>query len=244
MFEVEAYARLAGVYDEIVVDPCYASWAEFLHDLWSADGISVRRILDVCCGTGLMTAELLAAGHEVVGIDASEAMLARARDLLGPDVVLERQVLPDLAVAGEFDAAVSTFDGLNYLTPDDFTRTMAAVAGCLRPGGWLVFDLHTDAMLDVTIANPVIEGETDGNRFVITSDVDVARRICDARIAVTRGSDSFAETHRQYFHTDGDVRTALHAAGFDAVAVTDEYTDEPVGPATLRATWIARRADA
>ena len=34
---VEAYARLAGVYDEIVVDPCHGRWAAFLHELWAAD---------------------------------------------------------------------------------------------------------------------------------------------------------------------------------------------------------------
>ena len=52
---------------------------------------------------------------------------------------------------------------------------MAAVALRLRPGGWLVFDLHTDAMMDFTISNPVVAGESAGNSFVITSTVDPGR---------------------------------------------------------------------
>ena len=36
---VEAYSRLAGVYDEIVIDPCHDRWASFLHELWSADPV-------------------------------------------------------------------------------------------------------------------------------------------------------------------------------------------------------------
>jgi SAM-dependent methyltransferase len=158
-------------------------------------------------------------------------------------VALSQQTLPVLAVDGTFDAAVSTFDGLNYLTPADFAQALAVVAQSLRPGGWLIFDLHTEAMLGFTIANPVIKGEADGNSFVITSEVDVDQRICDARIQVTRArdSDTFIETHRQYFHTDLEVLAALDASGFDRVVVTDEYTEEPVGPGTLRASWVARR---
>jgi len=34
---VEAYSRLAGVYDEIVIDPCHGRWAAFLHELWRSD---------------------------------------------------------------------------------------------------------------------------------------------------------------------------------------------------------------
>ena len=52
MRQVEAYSRLAGVYDEIVIDPCHDRWASFLHELWSTDPEGVRSVLDLCCGTG------------------------------------------------------------------------------------------------------------------------------------------------------------------------------------------------
>jgi SAM-dependent methyltransferase len=239
---VDAYTRLAAVYDEIVVDPTYDRWAAFLHETWAGDDAGVRSILDVCCGTGLMAAELIALGYQVAGVDSSAAMLARARLLLGPDVVLIEEELPSLTPEGPFDAAVSNFDGLNYLTPDDLRETIAAVASRLRPRGWLIFDLHTDAMMGFTAANPVVEGEADGQAFVIHSIVDADARTCDTTIEVTRVSDgdSFAEHHRQHFFADAVVRDALEAAGFDLLALTDEYTPRPAGPDTLRATWIAR----
>ena len=83
--QVEAYSRLAGLYDEIVIDPCHDRWASFLHELWSADSDGVRSVLDLCCGTGLLAGELIERGYRVVGVDASEAMLALARERLGPD---------------------------------------------------------------------------------------------------------------------------------------------------------------
>ena len=135
MGHVEAYSRLAGVYDEIVVDPCHGRCASFLHELWSADGEGVRSVLDLCCGTGLLAGELIARGYRVVGVDASEAMLAVARERLGREAALSRMTLPDLTLEGVFDAAVCTFDGFNYLTPEELGLTMAAVADRLRPGG-------------------------------------------------------------------------------------------------------------
>jgi len=240
---VEAYSELAGVYDEIVIDPCHDRWASFLHELWSADEEGVESVLDLCCGTGILARELIARGYRVVGIDASDAMLDLARERLGPDVELSRVTLPDLRLEGVFDAAVCTFDGLNYLDPDELQLTMAAVARRLRPAGWFVFDLHTDAMMDFTISNPVVAGESAGNEFVITSTVDAATRSCDTTIELTqpRDGDPFREQHRQYFHSDAAVRAALRDAGFEVIAVGDEYTHEPVDASTLRATWTARR---
>ena len=243
MRHAEAYSRLAGVYDELVIDPCHDRWASFLHDLWSADPEGVRSVLDLCCGTGLLAGELIARGYRVVGVDASEAMLALARERLGPEVELSRTTLPELEGDGVFDAAVCTFDGLNYLTPDEFRLTMAAVARRLRPAGWLVFDLHTDGMMNFTISNPVVAGESAGTGFVISSTVDTDARTCDTTIELMRprAGDSFSEQHRQYFHADADVRTSLQAAGFTVTALGEEYTHEPVDASTLRATWTAQR---
>ena len=77
MTAVEAYSRLAGIYDEIVVDPCYDRWATFLHELWHSEDAGVHAVLDVCCGTGLMAQVLVARGYRVVGVDGSAPMLSR-----------------------------------------------------------------------------------------------------------------------------------------------------------------------
>jgi hypothetical protein len=78
---------------------------------------------------------------------------------------------------------------------------------------------------------------------VISSTVDPVERTCDTTIEVmrSRDGDPFSEQHRQYFHTDADVRAALQDASFAVSAVSKEYTHEPADASTLRATWTARR---
>ena len=243
MSAADPYARLAGVYDEIVADPSYGRMAAFMHDLWAGDPDGVRTVLDVCCGTGLLAAELIARGHRVTGVDGSAAMLARARELLGPGAGLRRCTLPDLPVDGPFDAAVSTFEGLNHLSPPDLRATLVAVGARIRPGGWLVFDAHTDAMLAFTAANARVEGAAEGWRFTITHTVDVDARTCDSRIEVERrdGGEAFTELQRQFFFTRVQIEEALAAGGFAVSEVDDDYERRPVGTSSLRAVWVARR---
>lgn len=242
MTVVDAYSRLAGIYDEIVVDPCYDRWASFLHDIWQADEAGVHAVLDVCCGTGLMARELVVRGYRVVGVDGSAMMLSRARRRLGPNAALIQETLPVLNVDGIFDAAISTFDGLNYLTPAHFRATLHAISRRLRSRGWLTFDLHTDTMMDFAASNPLVSGYSDGYEFSIGNAVDVRARTCDTTIDVIRAADGdrFTEHHRQYFFTDQQVRAALVKAGCEILIVTNEYSDQPADVATLRATWTAR----
>ena len=242
MRRVDAYTRLAGVYDEVVADPCHGDLAGFLDALFAAGEEAVGSVLDVCCGTGLLAAELTARGYDVTGVDASAAMLARARRLLGPRARLIRATLPDLPLETTFDAVTCTLDGFTYLAPAALAPTVEATARVLRQGGWLVFDVHTDAMMALTSSRPVVSGEQQGHQFVIVAEVDPHARTCDTRIEVTANgaASPFSEQHRQHFHRDTHIRSALVHAGFDVVAVRDGYSDRPADESTLSATWIAR----
>lgn len=195
-----------------------------------------------------MTAELSSRGYDMTGLDASAAMLAAARARLGVDVPLVEVTLPNLPdgrdLAGPFDAMVSTFDGFNYLDADALQLTLRRLAERLRPGGWLVFDVHAEAILALVRDNPVVLGDRDDVRWAVTYVVDEDARTCRSimRMESEGGPrESFVEEHLQHLHSSDVVGAALSGAGFELVSVTDEYTDSPAGPDCLRATWVARR---
>ena len=101
-------------------------------------GIDAARVLELGTGTG-ETALRVKAGlpaTDWVGIDASEAMLGRARERL-PDADLRVQRLEDELPAGPFDLVVSAL-AVHHLDGAGKRDLFARVAGVLRPGGVFV----------------------------------------------------------------------------------------------------------
>jgi SAM-dependent methyltransferase len=98
-------------------------------------------VLELGCGSGLLTRYLLDAGHRVVATDASRAMLDLAREVASDAEDIRRLVLPDDPLP-EADAIVGVGHALNYL-PDEsaIERSLVAIARALRPGGVLAIDL-------------------------------------------------------------------------------------------------------
>ena len=100
-----------------------------------------ERILDLGCGDGVLTARLLEAGAEVVGVDASPAMVEAAR-ARGIDArLLDGQTLdPSLLLTSGNDSrpfdAVFSNAALHWMTRPD--AVISGVAQLLRPGGRFV----------------------------------------------------------------------------------------------------------
>jgi tRNA (cmo5U34)-methyltransferase len=100
----------------------------------AAASVSASRVLELGTGTG-ETALRVRVGQrdaEWVGIDASEAMLGRARERL-PDADLRLQRLEDELPAGPFDLVVSAL-AVHHLDGAGKRDLFSRIAGVLRPG--------------------------------------------------------------------------------------------------------------
>jgi SAM-dependent methyltransferase len=98
-------------------------------------------VVELGCGSGLLTRHLLDAGHRVVATDASPAMLALAAETVPDAEGLALLVLPDDPIP-PCDAIVSVGHPLSYL-PDEgsIDRAFVAAASALAPGGILAADI-------------------------------------------------------------------------------------------------------
>jgi SAM-dependent methyltransferase len=98
-------------------------------------------VVELGCGSGLLTRHLLDAGHRVLATDASPAMLDLAREVAGDAEAIRLVVLPDDPIPAG-DAVVGVGHCLNYLPDKDaIDRALAAIARALLPGGVLAIDL-------------------------------------------------------------------------------------------------------
>lgn len=122
-----------------------------------------RRVLDACCGPGLYAEALVAAGADVVGFDASAAMVELARARLGDGAHIEQLVLgePLPYADASFDRVVCAL-AIHYV--EDRVAAYAELRRVLRPDGVLV----------LSTSHPCFEWTTYGGSYF---DVELATEV-------------------------------------------------------------------
>ncbi|MGN1059684.1 MAG: class I SAM-dependent DNA methyltransferase, partial [Clostridia bacterium] len=74
-----SYQGFAHLYDALTFDVDYEKIADFIRSRLQENGLTAGLVLDLACGTGSLTLALAARGYEMLGADASQDMLAVAR---------------------------------------------------------------------------------------------------------------------------------------------------------------------
>ena len=95
-----------------------------------------ERILDVGCGLGQLTAQIVDSGAEVVGVDSSAAMIDEARRTR-PDIEFQLGDVQCLDTASPFDAVFSNA-ALHWITQPD--NAALCIARALKPTGRLAVE--------------------------------------------------------------------------------------------------------
>ncbi len=128
--------RLAEVYDSFC--PLGEDSIFFLREVEKA---SPKSILDVGCGSGILTVELTKIADEVVGVEPALPMVELARRRTGGEKVKwlhgyakdVRDIQPDVII---MTSHVAQF----FLHEDDWQSTLQHLSNLLRKGGKLIFD--------------------------------------------------------------------------------------------------------
>ena len=118
-------------------DACAPGILRLLEPVRERNGL----VVEIGCGSGLLTAYLVDAGLSVVATDASEAMLGLARTHAPGAVEIRRLTLPDDPIPPA-DAIVGIGHALNYLDDEaQVDSALLAIAAALHPGGIMAIDL-------------------------------------------------------------------------------------------------------
>jgi SAM-dependent methyltransferase len=209
------------------------------------------RVLELGCGTGRITNPVARAGTQVVGIDRSAAMLARARARLKRAGVSARLVRGDIrelpfrmpaqserSESKGFSLVMAPYGILQSLTREaDLKATLSSVHRVLKKGGTFGIDLVPDLPRWSEYNRKVSHrGRRGQSRITLVESVRQDRRLglttFEQEYSERRGRNSRVHTFSLTFRTLSvpKMRRRLDSAGFDVRAVLGDYQGGPWDP--------------
>jgi SAM-dependent methyltransferase len=194
--------------------------APFLLSALRERGIRRGLVVDLGCGSGQWAETLVKAGYDVLGVDASKAMVALAsRRVPAARFVaasyLDAKLPPCVAVTALGEVFNYAFDG--RAGARGLARIVRSVHRALAPGGLLVFDVATPGRGE----GPVVRHRAgDGWEIVSDSHEERGKALFVRRITTFRRVGTLyrrtVEVHRLKLYEPSLVLAELRRAGFRA----------------------------
>ncbi len=226
------YEFLAQIYDELMAQVDHAEWADFMMRMVKEQGEDPIHILELGCGTGNITKELLLMNYEVVGIDVSDEMLDIAREKterFGNRIILINQdiTMLDFEVY-EIDCVLAANDTFNYITdPAKLKSLLDYLYPRIKKGGQLVFDISSEWKLKNVLENNTFGESFDDMVYLWENFYNEEERILTMEINIfSKEGDHYrrdTETHRQRAYSEREMIRMLEEVGFRNIRVFGDF---------------------
>jgi len=196
-------------------------------------------VLDLCCGTGIVTVPLAETGLEVVGVDISEAMLSQARAKAAgrTNLTFHLRDALEFSTKQRFGLALMTGNAFQcFLIERDIAALLAKVYLLLDSGGIFIFDTRLPEGYDFTL--------DDDFRLWSEYKDAAGNRVCFlAKQAAYDAGHGLLRYEMQDVFADGTVKPSsetlkftpldtllklVQKAGFEVVGTYRNWTREPL----------------
>ena len=240
--------KYSGLYDLVYAKKDYEGEVDFVLRRFRDAGAEPERILELGCGSGGHAVPLLRRGTRVTGVDLSPGMVARARAKAPQGEFLVGDIRTVDVPGAPFDAAISMFAVLGYLTGDeDVLAGLRNARRHLREGGLLQFDVWNGLAVAAQGPERRVAVFEDGARTlerVATPTMDHEAQVCTVRYDLTvrwpGGEDRFVEHHPMRYFFPREIALLLRQAGFRLVDLRAFPTGAPLTPRDWNVSVLAR----
>ena len=225
------FGDYAQFYDDFYQEKDYSAECDFLERVFRKfSPEQPKNILDLGCGTGGHVLRLAQRGYQVLGVDQSAEMLAKAGEKAfnlpgikhAPEFIQED--VRNLRLDRTFDAIISMFAVMSYMTTnDDLKKAFQTARRHLRPGGLFIFDAwFGPAVLAQNPSDRYKIVERDGGRVIRFAhpELDLLQHTVKVhyRVLELHGDHVLKETkeiHAMRFLFPQEIAYYLNETGFN-----------------------------
>ncbi|MFW5701231.1 MAG: class I SAM-dependent methyltransferase [Cyclobacteriaceae bacterium] len=184
------------------------------------------KLLDLGCGTGRHSIELLKRGYKVTGVDLSESMLNRAREKASKeklDILFEQGDARELKYEEEFDMVIMICEGAFPLMETDEMNfeILFNIHKALKADGKLIFTtLNALFPLFHSVKDFMAESGKDGDATYTEQQFDLMtfRETDITTIIDDDGKEKQLKCNTRYY-TPSEITWLLKSLGFKNIAI-------------------------
>ncbi len=248
----EPYSVLAELYDEVMHDVDYETWADYIDEIILQHKPEATDVLELACGTGTIALSLEELdSYHITATDGSADMIRIAKRkavLVNSEIDFRVMNFLDMKLEKKYDVVFMVFDSVNYLhKKEEVIRLHQEVRKVIKPGGIFVFDFTTPRNSRKAIRYLNNDTKTvDGKyRYHRESSFDGKNNVHTNRfiIEIFSGEDSdltsvHEEVHQQKIYTKDEMEEIIRQTDFTILQAYDGFELKPAHDKSLRITMV------
>ena len=250
--EKPTYSVLADIYDIVMSDVDYETWADYIDEIILMHQPKAQSILELACGTGTIALSLEELDcYDITATDGSAHMIRIARQKaakVNSRIDFQTMNFLDLSLDKTFDVVYMVFDSINYLhTKEDILQLHHEVKRILDPGGIFVYDFTTprNSRKAIRFLNNESKTINAKYRYHRGSSFNAKKRIHTNLFHIEKlDEDSgevlekFEEEHHQKIYTLDEIKRVIKKTNFNILEAYDGFDLKPAHKKSLRITMV------
>lgn len=240
------YETFASVYDAIMDETLYDLWLDFSLRHFPK---GKKKVLELACGTGILSVMLAQKGFEVTGLDLSADMIAlakkRAQGVAQLDFI-EGNML-DLSQVGHYDMVTCYSDSLCYMEDEvELGQAFEQVYAQLKTGGRFLFDVHSTYQTDQVFPGYSYHDNAEDFAFVWDTYADEPPHsvVHELTFFVKEADGRFQrydEVHEERTYELLTYEILLEQVGFKNVQIYADFEDKAPEEKSKRWFFVAEK---
>ena len=245
------FQQYSKYYDLLYKNKNYREESQYVIEKVKKFAPNAAQILELGSGSGSHAHYFCEAGFEVIGIERSQEMvaIAKAKNISGFNPIIGDISSYDLSV--QFDAAVSLFHVISYLTENDvLVDCFRTTNNQLNIGGIFIFDIwYSPAVYHLKPETRIKRLESDDIEVVrlaeskIESDKNVVEVNFEVIIKdkVTTTTESIKEKHLMRHFSIPEIKMLATFTGFEVLLVEEFLTGNTPSEDTWGVCFVLKK---